>query len=67
MILRAVVQMVLLENGVTEGKTHALQIHVKLVELADARDLISSVFARLSERASFVSWNVVMCVMGIHA
>jgi len=67
MILCAVVQMVLLGNVVTEGKTHALQIHAKLVELADVKDLTSSAFAHLSEKASFVSSSVVMCVMGIHA
>jgi hypothetical protein len=64
MILCAIVQMVLLENVVTEGKTHAPQIPVKLVELAGVKDLISSVSAHLSEKASFVSWSVVMCVMG---
>jgi hypothetical protein len=63
----AAVQMGLWGNGVTEGKTHALQILAELVEHVDVKGSISNVSVHLFGKGNFVSWSGAMFVMGTHA
>ena len=57
--------MVSLERDATEDKILVLQTLAKLEELADGKALTFNAYVHLFAKASFASWNVVMCAMVI--